>query len=387
MKPKLMSLEESKALDASPETAHRYWYAALRGEILPTHPHYVPCGFYRQDRKDGTAIPLAIWLDPEGQKCAQEGMWPVKVLSTPEIEAAFAYDTFSWSAKKAISYEAYEHWKQHRAWPQTEGAQALIEESKKARRAPKAKADPAPAAAATPTATESGIGHNSGEDPVIVRETFLDQVKAALAGVDRFKAVDSDEKAGEAQSLRSRLSELAGEGDKLRVDEKEPHLRASREVDEKWMPTIREAKAGAAELKKAIEAHATAKMRAEREQARLAAEQEQQRIAAEEAARRPKVTQASTPETQAPPAPAPDPVPTPSLAQPAESTRIAGSYGRATSAKVRKEIDTIDYRKVCDQFVDTNPELQALLRKIADRVIAIGGDVRGVTTKDVARIR
>lgn len=364
---KLMTYEESRALDANPDTLWWYYWEAMAGRMPPTAAAYVPVGFYRYDQRDGRSFPLAIWQGTDGIKRSQLGDFKTKVLSTPEIEGAFAYDTFASCCSKPIPHSSYLFWKEHKSWPIETAGEAAVEASLKK-----------PEAAAE---VPRGIGDNS-IGPATDHATFLDQVNAALAGLEGASAVDSDEKAAAAQSLRSRLSELAGEGDKLRVDEKEPHLKASREVDEKWMPTIREAKAGAAALKKSIEDHANAKIRAEREAARIAAEKERERLAAEEAARRPKVTQASAPAPEAAPEPAPAATPAP-----AEPARIKGSYGRATSAKMRREIDTIDYRQVCDQFVDSNPELQALLRKLVDKVLAIGGDVRGVTTREVARIR
>jgi hypothetical protein len=366
MAQKLMTIEESRALDEKPETLWWYYWEAMAGRMPPTHAHYVPVGFFRMDRRNGKSWPVAIWRGADGIKRAQVGSGDTTVLSTPEIEAAFAYDTFASICSKPISYETYTFWKENRAWPPITGAEAAIEASLK-----KPETEAAP---------ERGIGDNSF-GPATDHATFLDQVQAALAGLDSAAVVDSDAKADVAQSLRSRLSELAGEGDKLRATEKQPHLDASRAVDDKWFPTIREAKDGAAALKKGIEAHANAKLRAERErQAREAAEAERVRLAAAEAN---KVVVSSGPEPTADPAPDA----APSLVTPAQTTRIGGNYGRATSAKVKKEIDTIDYRAVCDQLVDTNDELRALLMKLAQRVIAAGAVMRGVTTRDVAKIR
>jgi hypothetical protein len=373
MAQKLMTIEESRALDEKDETLWWYYWEVMAGRMPPTAAAYVPVGFYRYKQRDGRSFPLAIWRGNDGLKRTQLGDFKTKVLSTPEIEGAFAYDTFASCASSPIPHSTYLFWKEHKSWPiETAGEAAVDASLQKPEPKPEPKAE----------APVRGIGDNS-IGPATDYATFLDQVAAALAGLEGAAAVDSDEKAGAAQSLRSRLNELAGEGDKLRAAEKQPHLDASRAVDEKWFPKIREAQAGAAALKKGIESHANAKMRADRErQAREAAEAEKVRLAAAEAN---KVVVSSGPEpTQAaPPAEAPKPAAAPA----AEPVRIKGNYGRATSAKMRKEIETIDYRMVCDQFVDTNDELKAVLRKIAQRAVDIGAPVPGVTIIEVAKIR
>jgi hypothetical protein len=339
-----MTLEESRALDYDPARQFWFYWEAMGGRMAPTHRDYVPLGFYRKDNRDGRSWPCVIWIEG-ATKLAQIGSGEKILLDTPQAEADFAERTFQYVAKKPISYEAYQFWKANRAWPIETAGEAAVEESLQVPR---------------------GIGDNSA-GPATDLATWLDQVAAALKGLEAASAVDSDAKADAAQSLRSRLTELAGEGDKLRAAEKQPHLDASRAVDEKWMPTIKEAKDGGTTLRRAIEAHATKKLREERE-----------RQAAEEALRKPIVTQG--------PAEQPDRA---VAAAPAEAPKaaIGGGYGRRTSAKVRRVVDTIDYRQVCDQFCDTNKELQALLVTIAQRVIDIDGTVRGVTTKEVARIR
>jgi hypothetical protein len=381
---KLMTLEESRQLEDSPSTSHAYWYEALAGTVKPTHPDYVPLGFFRKSQKDGTSIPVAIYLH-EGVKYVQNGNYRPEALATPKAEAEFGRNVFAWFASKAITHEAYQHWKQKGEWPPLAGTDAVIEASlkPKPRPAPKAapKATPTPKAEPAPQGSNqppAGIGHNSGAD-AIEFETIDDQIRSAVKGVAAASLIDSDEKAGAAQSLRSRLTELAKEADAKREVEKAPHLAASRAVDDKWQPRIKEAREAARTLVKAMEAHENAKLRAQREREREAKAAAQAEADAAAAASRVTVTSAKDPVPEVAPAPEPKTA--------AKPTRIGGAYGRATSAKVKQEIDTIDFRAVCDQLVDTNTELQALLRKMAERIIAAGGTVKGVTTRDVAKIR
>ena len=345
---KMMSLEESMKLDSDPSTSHSYWRAALEGRILPTHRYYVPQGWFRSRRKDGTYEPVTIHMPAGEKKRAEFGKGRyLKVFETAEHEGAFADETFAFIAKDAITYEAYLHWYQTGEWPASEGALALIEESRKAR--PRA-AKKVESAANPVAATEPGIGHNSGEDPAVEFEIFVDQVAAALKGVDGLKAVETDEQVASALSLANRLTELSGQGDKLRVAEKAPHLAATKAVDARWKPTIDDAAGGARTLKNAINALKTKQLREKRE-----------REAAQAALANP-ATEAAPPE------------------------RIIAPYGNSSTVKTRKQVKVVDYDAVY-QALRANADVRALLDKLAQRVIDAGGTIAGVEIEEVARIR
>lgn len=322
MKPQFMTLEESRA------SGWKYYQHAMKGQDFPIHPHHAPIGFFRKwNRHKDKSWPVAIWED-QGKKYAQIGDWKVIDLSTPEAEQDFIHDTFQWCSRNAIDYKLYEHWKKHRDWPAETGAGAVIEASKAVR----------------------GIGDNSGADPAVEHETFVDQVRAALAGVKALSNVTSDEQAAEASSLRNRLTELAGEGAKKHEVEKKPHLDAGREVDQRWNPIIKDARAGASMLRAAIEVHATAKLKKKREEEAAAA-----------AAANP-VTEVAQPE------------------------RIEPAYGKRTSVKAKMVPVRWDQDEVYLQLRE-NPEIQQLIEKLVKKVYAAGGTLRTVETEEFATIR
>lgn len=327
MTAKFMTLEDSR------KSGWAYYQKALKGEDYPIHPHHAPIGFFRKwNRHKDKSWPVAIWLTDDGRKFAQIGDGATVDISTPAAEQDFIHDTFQWCSRNAIAYTAYEHWKMHREWPPETGAAAVIEASKAAR------------------AVATGIGHNSGEDPAVAHEAFVDQVNAALAGVTAFAKVTSDEQAAEANSLRNRLTELAGEGGKKHEVEKKPHLEAGRAVDQRWNPVIKQARDGAAALRRAIEAHATEKARKKREEAAAA-------------------VAAANPATEAP-----------------QPERIETTYGKSTTVKMRKQANVVDFDAVY-QALRENPDVKALLRKLAQRVTDAGGNLAGVEVEEVAAIR
>jgi hypothetical protein len=322
---KTMTLEESRA------SGWKFYYAALKGESFPTHPHHAPIGFFRYwNRHKDKSWPVAIW-EHEGRKFVQVGDAEPVDLTEHAAEEDFIDKTFRHCSRNAIDYAVYEHWKNNREWPPETGAAAAITASRTAREEP------------------AGIGDNSGADPQIEHETFLDQVRAALAGAKDVK-IASDADLPTANGLRNRLTELASEGDKKRVVEKEPHLTASRAVDDRWNPTIKEAKEGARRIKAAIDAHETAKLRKRREE-------EQARIAA------------ANPVTEAP-----------------EPERIESTYGKRSTVKTYKAATVTDYDAVFRQM-RTNPEVIQLLDKLAQKVISAGGTLEGVTVEERAAIR
>jgi len=324
---KFMTLEQSR------KSGWAYYQKTLKGEDCPIHPHHAPIGFFRKwNRHKDKSWPVAIWLTDDGRKFAQIGDGATVDISTPAAEQDFIHDTFQWCSRNAIAYTAYEHWKMHREWPPETGAAAVIEASKAAR------------------AVATGIGHNSGEDPAVEHEAFVDQVNAALAGVKALAKVDSDEQVAEAASLRIRLTELASEGGKKHAVEKKPHLDAGRAVDARWNPIIAEAKAGANTLRKAIEDHKTAQMRRAREEAAARAA-------------------AANPVTEAP-----------------EKEQITPAYGKRTSVMTFLVAKVVDHDAVYRQL-RSNPEIVQLLEKLAQKVITAGGSLEGVETEERAGIR
>lgn len=327
-----MSATSYMTLEESRKTGWKFWQAAMRGERFPTHPHYVPIGFFRVEaRKTGKSWPLAVWEDG-GKKFAQIGDAEIIDLNTPEAEEDFAYKTFQYCCGRPIDYAVYEHWKKTREWPAAQGPQAAIDASRAAR------------------PREAEIGDNSGAGPEIDFETFIDQAEAALAGVKAASTVESEEQAVAANSLRNRLSEIASDGDKRREAEKKPHLDAGRRVDERWNPKVKELRTAATSLRTAAEAFKTRKLREQRER---------------EAAARAE----SNPVTEAAPL-----------------DRIESTYGKRSTVKTILVAKVVDQDAVYRQLRG-NPEIAQLIEKLAQKVITAGGTLEGVETEERASIR
>jgi hypothetical protein len=120
----------------------------------------------------------------------------------------------------------------------------------------------------------------------------LEAIRIELAGeieqVAEFikQPVKSQADADRCGIWAKRLADLAKRADSARVVEKEPHLAASRAVDDRWRDPIADAKDWAAKAKKHVEAFLIAQKRAEEDRARKAREEaEMLRRAAEETAR------------------------------------------------------------------------------------------------------
>jgi hypothetical protein len=111
------------------------------------------------------------------------------------------------------------------------------------------------------------------------------------------------------------------------VKEKEPHLEAGKAVDAKWQPLVKKAKAGADEVKGAIAAWETEKLRRQREIER----QQQEELRRQEEARRSAeaANEAQAPQQEAEVLLAPSPVPA------AAPTPIQPTYGKAASVSSR----------------------------------------------------
>lgn len=211
-------------------------------------------------------------------------------------------------------------------------------------------------------AVTASIGHNNA--PTDPAEILSEQITAALAGVDAYTEVKDDDTAAKAQSLRSRLLELSRESDKIREAKKAPHLEAGKSIDALFQPLIKASKAGADTIAKALSAHETAKAR---EAARLEV------IAAEAHRKAQGLVWVTVEPEPAPPPPIPAPAP------------IKGSYGRGASVKVVKVATVVDQGAAYD-YLKSQPELSALILKLAQKAVDAGFTVPGVTVEEQRKV-
>lgn len=285
-------------------------------------------GYYRKRNKGGTDVPVAIWSGAEG------------VVALVGNDPADPVGIWSWVCSWPISEEVYRDVAEGgKDWP---GSDPVVQEQ------------------------IAGAGHNSGA--VDEAEAFADQVEAAEKGKDAYAKIADDEQLASAQSLRSRLLELAGEGEKKHKREKEPHLEAGRTVDKAWLPTVKRARAAADFVRASMSAYETEKLRKQREA-------ETARLAAEIAARK----EAEKNNAPTPVETAPEPVavaPTP----------IRGSYGRAASVSVVNVVTAITDQDALYRFLREHPDLKSCMFDLARRAVAKGHDVPGVSVEEQAKV-
>lgn len=344
------------------------WRKRLAGEKLPTYVQSsddVNSGFYRLRRKDKTTKeitwePVAFWRGGDNELCG--------VRSGQILTADQCLDIWTFVVQYPITEETWRAVAERgEPWPGTDPTVA-----KQAKDATIDRME------AEFIKTTEAI--KAGPEPTPDAK-FAADIAEAKKGADAYKAIDSDELAAKAQDLRSHLTKLAGDADKLRAELKEPHLKAGREVDSKWQPIIKDAQAAAAGIRSAIEGWETLK----RQQARLA---EQARLAqeAEEARKRAEAIRAAEKANEPPPVfEEPKPVPVQSNA-PAPAAQVKGATGRTASVSTYQHVVSIDEDKAFAMFKG-NAELSALLMTLAQKAVNAGMPVPGAVTEERARVR
>lgn len=337
-----------RKVEVAPNVPRWAWHTAALaapkqiGKTLIVHPSDPEEGWFRTRDKDGPWQPIVLWQDGD-QWFALKGI-------EPDRKAINAVDIWTWCARYPISFDVYEAVAERgEPWPDVDHAVHAQ------RRGPP-----------RPGSNEGGLSES---------EMLAGDIQAALDQMRLYKAIDDDDTAGKAQSLRARLNELSGKADKVREKLVRPHLDAQRDINGEWQPLVKDAKGGADTLRKTLEAYETKKLRERR------AAEEAARKAEEEAANREAelsfVAGAPEPEIVNPPAPAADESP----------AQIRGAYGKAASVKTAIEVvEIINIDKVFAHF-KTNMELVAKLFDLAKRAHAEGHSVPGVRLDEVAKVR
>lgn len=293
------------------------WRSALAGQSTEAFPKQPHCGFWRQGK---SGDPVAIWRDAESSNLVAR----VGGKSARWADAEFDEVVFGFCLPNPISHEAYTSVMSGGGWPSTDSV------------------------------VQSQIGDNSqGVDEI---ETLRDQIAAAVEQAKTYGAVTDDASAAKAQSLRARLLELSGEAGLNHRAEKEPHLKAGREVDAKWLPLVKQADGAAGAIRAALSKHETDK-------ARAAAEEQRKRNAVQAAA-------------GAPPAPPPEPQ---------KPTAIRGGYGRAAGVRTVKVARILDQDAVY-MALRENVDVVELIQKLANKVVAAGATLPGVQIEEVRRV-
>ena len=299
-------------------------------------------GFYKTRYKDKPWEPVAIWIGEDGE-------W-VAMRSGKEVDPEKIDRLWEWCCGSPITEEAYIKAVETGEWDGDD-----------------------------PTVVGM-IGHNVGE--ISDTELLKDQIESAKQGADAYRKITSDEEAAKAQSLRARMNELAGLADKKREALKKPHLEAGRQVDAEWQPIIKDAKAVADVLRKAIEAHETEKLR-ERRRIELERQRaEQERLAEEERAREEaRAAEAAGRPVVIPPTPAPLPPPLP----PPE-TKVKGTYGRAANVGTELVVTAVIDQDALYHFLRDHGDLKRCLHDLATRALRAGHNPPGITYEERAKV-
>lgn len=270
------------------ENPYDWWQRALAGEKVggPTLADLEEpqCGFYRYRerinyRERGPWVPVAIfWHAPtdetgeasEDQKLVASVGFATDARIVDPAEALGSDRPVQHLANLPSNLFAPTFWSLVLQNPVTEAAyRAAFDTGRWPDDAP------APASAPAPTVeAPAPIGHNAppqGND--------LDSIKVELAGetetVNEFlkKPVETQEVADQIGPWAKRLTDLVWRADKLREDEKRPHLDASRAVDDKWRQPIASAKELCRKIKAHLEPYLLKKKAEEDARVRAAAEE------------------------------------------------------------------------------------------------------------------
>ena len=299
------------------------WRRLLKGEDVERNVDTPLAGFYRirsKDKKTGTVRQRAVayWYEDDKLFCLIDGR---------EIDDLRAREQWAWASKNPIAHNVYRDVVENgKPWPDIDPI--VHEQAENAR---------------------AVAGNNN--PPTDPAELLLEQITAAKSGAVAYAIITDEATAAKAQTLRDRLSKLGNEADTHREEAKKPHLKAAKNVDERWMPLVRLAKGAADGIKNAIEAFRTESLKKQRAEEAKAAEAERSRQAAIAKAER----DAAAVGKQAPPPPPP-------VAPPPATTalsQVKGATGRTASAKpklVAKSITDIDalyqYFRLRKEFAD-----------------------------------
>lgn len=321
-----------------------WYFNALKGKFGPIHDGDPQQGYYRVRRKDGPWEPVAIFY-PDGSE---------QIVAYRDGKEVRADDIWTWCCRNPISFEAYE---------KAMAGGGFDDEP------------PAP----------RGLGDNSGEaDP-------FDALKIELAGeseqvADFLKSEVTTQAAADRLGIwAKRLTDIAKRADNQRVVEKEPHLAASRAVDDRWRDIIADAKDWAARAKKATEAFLIAKKRAEearaREEAAKAAELRRQ---ADEAAREAQKSEQVDEDAEAKRA---ELIRQAQEAEKAAEVRNAqaGRTGAKVSLRTEKRAKIVDF-DACLFALKDRAEVKELVQSLANRAVKSGFPLAGVEVETFEKV-
>lgn len=304
-----------------------YWASALSGNIIEDliqrgNPQ---SGFYRDRSKRA----IAIWRDETGLRCQVSSGYEPR--HTDEIDELFGF-----VCRSPISRELYMEVKNGGKWPEDIDL------------------------------PNRGLGDNfqSMDAHEAIKAEIDDLVSSARQWLDSIGGkISNQEQADKVANYADKFGELEKKAEKLRKDEKEPHDKAAKAVQTKWLPVVELADEKKRWCKKAFETYALAEKRRREEEAQKAAEAA--RIEAEKAA-----------VNGDPPSPIetkPEPI----------KNVAAGTRGRV-ALKTRTDWVVTDLPAFAGYLASMEtpaPEFVDVCRKLAGRIGSGGGTAPGIEKK------
>jgi hypothetical protein len=280
------------------------WRTRLAGGKIELPNREAQCGFWRVQGRDGTWTPVAIWRDEGVLRC----LMGTKAIVPNDY---WCENTFSYASRNPISHDTYQRVMDGEPWPDVD---AVVHAGRNA----------------TP------------EDDA---EAIKDQIAAAIAQAVQYETVTDDETAARAQSLRSRILELAGEVKERHKTEKAPHLETCRTIDAKWLTLVKAADVAATAIRRALSKHETYKANNE-----------------------------------------PVTVLNPNAAPPEQPRQqIRGGYGRAASVRdVRRAV--IQNQDEVYQAFREHGDVRDVLQSLAQKAVDSGRSIQGVTVVNEKRV-
>lgn len=313
---------------------YTFWKAALAGKKPPMSEGSPEPGFYRmrsKNKQTGSISwqPVAYWLEGNKLHC---------MIGEDVVSEQRGQELWTFVGQFPVTEQAYRDvTEKGKDWPDQDSIVA--------------------------SQTTPGIGDNSQVDEA---ELLADQINSAAAGKKEYVKVTDADQASRAQSLRSRLLELAGQAKKIHKRLKEPFLEGGRQVDAKWLTLVKLAEDTAKEIKSANDAYSTELLKAQR---KAEAEADAIRLAAEK-------------EAEMMGAPVVETAPIPVM-----PTQIKAGYGRAANAKPEWTLTGITDLGLVFQHFKDSAAVKECLEDLARKAIKAGGEVPGTTKEERAVTR
>lgn len=326
------------------DSVWKWWMDALAGNIGPIHDSEPQQGFYRTRFKDKPWEPVAIWFE-DGKWQAMRG-----------DRAVDASEIWTFCCRNPISHEAYTKAIEGGGW------------------------DDEPEAV-------RGIGDNLPDDP-------FEALKLEFAGEQELadtllkSKVETQDQANKIGVLSKRIAGISKRATDLHKVEKQPHLDAGRNVDNKWRELKEDPDALSKKLKRHIDAYLQEQQRIELDRQRKARE-EAERIQREADAARIAAEQASAKNDNSASEAAAE---AERLAQQAAAAEretqarnaSAGRTGAKVSLRTFVFAEITDFDKLLLALKD-RAEIKELVETLANRAARSGVELAGMVIKSEQR--